>query len=113
MYRESVIVPCLCLLCLFGAQMSGRVSRTNSAVRTTAACLAAGNVTTTTIVGTTPMKTSVVGSLCLFYSHDRSSLSYTETIIHNVIYELYCKQIVQIVVSNVSPLTACLSVIFT
>lgn len=60
---EVVIGPCLCLLCLCGAQRSGHVSHTSSAVRTTGVCLAAGNVTTTTTAGTTPMKTSVVGSL--------------------------------------------------
>lgn len=62
--RMLVIGPCFCLLCLFGAQMNGHVSHTSSAVRTTAVCLAAGSVTMTMTVGTTLMKTSVVGSLC-------------------------------------------------
>lgn len=53
---EASRLDCVRLL----LQMSGRVSRTSSAVRTTAVCPAAGSVTMTTTVGTIQMKTSVV-----------------------------------------------------
>uniref|UniRef100_A0A3Q3R0H9 EGF-like domain-containing protein n=1 Tax=Monopterus albus TaxID=43700 RepID=A0A3Q3R0H9_MONAL len=56
--------PCFYSLCLSVAQTSGHVSRTSSAVRTTAACQAAGSATTTMTVVTTLMKTSVVGCFC-------------------------------------------------
>lgn len=49
------------MLNMYFVQMSGRVSLTSSAVKTTAACLAAGSATTTMIAVITQMKTSVVG----------------------------------------------------
>lgn len=69
--RTLLTGPHLYLSCLFGAQTSGHVSHTSSAVRTTAVCRAAGNVTTTMTVGTTLMKTNVVGSPLFFCSLKR------------------------------------------
>lgn len=67
--KEAARRTILCLLCLCDTQTNERVSRTSFAARTTGAFPGAGNVTMTTTAATTPMKTSVVGSL-FFYTVD-------------------------------------------
>lgn len=85
------------LPCLYVAQMSGHVSRTSSAVRTTAACLAAGSVTMTMTVVITQMKTSVVGSFCCSYFVDghcfvtqsqSQLIVFMNTVIYNILWAL-------------------------
>lgn len=78
------------LLYLYVAQMSGRVSRTSSAVKTTAVCLAAGSVTMTMTVVITQMKTSVVGSFCCSCFVDGHTVTLTAHYLYKitVIYDI-------------------------
>lgn len=89
----------MCLLFLFDGQMSGRASRTSSAVRTTAVCLAAGNVTMTMTAGTTLMRTNVVCSLFAVFiwlnspeleGGTQHAHTATSTGMKTVIYEVKC-----------------------